>query len=190
MLCLAILPGAAVIAVAAAMAQDVSGVGAATAAGLVISNALGNVAGRVLWAALSDRLGYRPVFAGLFLVQLMALALLPGATSFGALSVCCFALMLCNGGAFSTMPACVAHYFGTRHVGRVYGLMLTAWGTAGIAGPLLMAHVFDASGHYAPALRLFALVMGAGLLLALLVRRPALGTAAGPIVHAAPAGAA
>jgi OFA family oxalate/formate antiporter-like MFS transporter len=172
-LCLAILPGAAVISAAAAMAQDVSGVGAAVAAGLVISNALGNVTGRVLWATLSDRLGYRNVFVALFLVQAAGLAVLPMARAFGLLSACSFALMLCNGGIFSTMPACVAHHFGTRHVGRVYGLMLTAWGTAAIAGPLVMAAVFDATRHYGPALQLFALLMLGGALLPLLVCRAA-----------------
>jgi MFS transporter, OFA family, oxalate/formate antiporter len=175
-----IMPGAAVIAVAAAMAQDVTGVGAGTAAGLVISNAIGNVAGRVLWAAASDRLGCKVVFAGMFVVQAGALLVMPRATSFGLLSGCAFAIMLCNGGGFSTMPAFVAHYFGARYVGQVYGLMLTAWGTAAIAGPLLMARVYDTTGHYAPALYLFAVATMAGSLLPLVVRRPAVRATARP----------
>jgi OFA family oxalate/formate antiporter-like MFS transporter len=172
MLFLNIMPGAAVISAAAAMAEDVSRVGAATAAALVISNAIGNVAGRVLWSAASDRLGCKAVFAAMFVVQAGALLVLPAAHSFGMLAVCAFVIMLCNGGGFSTMPVYVAHCFGSRHVGQVYGLMLTAWGTAAIAGPLLMASVFDSTGHYGQALRIFSMVMAGGLLLALAMRRP------------------
>jgi hypothetical protein len=47
--------------------------------------------------------------------------------------------------------------------------MLTAWGTAAIAGPLVMAAIFDATRHYGPALQLFALLMLGCALLPLLV---------------------
>ena len=95
--------------------------------------------------------------------------------------------MLCNGGGFSTMPAFIADCFGARHVGQVYGLMLTAWGMAAIAGPLLMASVFDATGHYGSALHIFAVVMVAGALVPLLVRRPGARTAALPALAVVPA---
>jgi len=36
------------------------------------------------------------------------------------------------------MPAFAADYFGSRNVGPIYGLMLTAWGFASAFGPLLM----------------------------------------------------
>src|SRR5262249_50943204 len=90
MLFLNIMPGAAVVPAAAAMAEDVGRVGAATAAALVISNAIGNVAGRVLWSAASDRLGCKAVFAAMFVVQAGALLVLPAAHSFGMLAACAF----------------------------------------------------------------------------------------------------
>jgi OFA family oxalate/formate antiporter-like MFS transporter len=182
-----IVPGAGIIAMAAAMAQDVSRAGAGAAAALVMSNAIGNVAGRVLWAATADRLGCKVVFCGMLLFQAVALLVMPGATSFWFLSGCAFAVMLSNGGGFSTMPAFVTQCFGARHVGQVYGLMLTAWGTAAIAGPLLMAQVFDSTGHYAPALQLFAVATLAGALLPIVVRLPAERGAAGLARLAVPA---
>jgi OFA family oxalate/formate antiporter-like MFS transporter len=80
--------------------------------------------------------------------------------------------MLCNGGGFSTMPAFVATCFGSRHVGQVYGLLLTAWGTAAIAGPLLLATLFDATRHYGLALHIFAVALVAGACIPLVMRRP------------------
>jgi MFS transporter, OFA family, oxalate/formate antiporter len=169
-----VIPGAAVISVAVPMAQDLTGVSAAAAAGLVISNAVGNVAGRLAWSAISDRVGRKPVFVTMFVVQAVVLLCLPAATSIGLLSVCSFIIMLCNGGGFSTMPAFTADSFGSRHVGQVYGLLLTAWGMAAIAGPLLLTSVFDRTGYYAPALYVFAVAMLAGAAIPPLVRRPEL----------------
>jgi hypothetical protein len=56
----------------------------------------------------------------------------------------------------------------------VYGLLLTAWGMAAIAGPLLLTSVFDRTGYYAPALYVFAVAMLAGAAIPPLVRRPEL----------------
>jgi MFS transporter, OFA family, oxalate/formate antiporter len=123
----------------------------------------------------------------MFLAQAGALLFMPRATSLGLLTACSFAIMLCNGGGFSTMPAFIADCFGARYVGQVYGLMLTAWGTAAIAGPLLMASVFDATRHYEPALRIFAVVMVAGALVPLLVRRDGARTAMLPALAVVPA---
>jgi len=39
------------------------------------------------------------------------------------------------------MPAFAADYFGSRNVGPIYGLMLTAWGFASGFGPLLIAYM-------------------------------------------------
>jgi OFA family oxalate/formate antiporter-like MFS transporter len=108
----------------------------------------------------------------MFLVQAGAWLVMPRATSFGLLTVCSFVFMLCNGGGFSTMPAFLADCFGTRYIGQAYGLMLTAWAAAAIAGPLLMASVVDATRHDGPALHIFAVVMVAGALIPLVVRRP------------------
>jgi MFS transporter, OFA family, oxalate/formate antiporter len=167
-----VIPGAAVISVAVPMAQDLTAVSASSAAGLVITNAIGNVAGRIVWSAISDRVGRKPVFVALFVVQALVLLWLPRASSFGLLSAGSFIIMLCNGGGFSTMPAFTAECFGSRHVGQVYGLLLTAWGMAAIAGPLALAAVFDSTGHYALALYVFAVALLAGAAIPALVRRP------------------
>ena len=41
-----------------------------------------------------------------------------------------------------------ADLYGTRNLGMNYGLLFTAWGAAGIIGPLIGARVYDAFGDY------------------------------------------
>ena len=39
------------------------------------------------------------------------------------------------GGGFATVPAYLRDMFGTRYVGAIHGLLITAWSMAGIFGP-------------------------------------------------------
>ena len=48
------------------------------------------------------------------------------------------------GGGFATVPAYLADMFGTTFVGAIHGRLLTAWSTAGIIGPFLIAWVREA----------------------------------------------
>ena len=70
------------------------------------------------------------------------------------------------------MPAFVADYFGSKNVGPIYGLMLTAWGFASAFGPLLIAHMRQADGSYAEALHVIAGVMAVSVVLPLIVSPP------------------
>jgi MFS family permease len=45
------------------------------------------------------------------------------------------------GGGFSTVPAYLKDMFGTRYVGAIHGLLLTAWSMAGIFGPVLVNYI-------------------------------------------------
>ena len=71
------------------------------------------------------------------------------------------------------MPAFTADYFGSKNVGSIYGLMLTAWGFASAFGPLLIAHMRQASGTYVGGLHVIAIVMAVSILLPLVMRPPA-----------------
>jgi OFA family oxalate/formate antiporter-like MFS transporter len=79
---------------------------------------------------------------------------------------------MCYGGGFGTMPAFTADYFGSKNVGPIYGLMLTAWGFASAFGPLLIAYMRQASGSYHGALHTIAGVMAVSLLLPIVVHPP------------------
>lgn len=70
------------------------------------------------------------------------------------------------------MPAFVADYFGSKNVGPIYGLMLTAWGFASAFGPLLIAYMRQANGSYSGALHVIAGVMAISVVLPLIVSPP------------------
>jgi len=71
-----------------------------------------------------------------------------------------------------TMPPFAADYFGSKNVGPIYGLMLTAWGCASAVGPLLIAYMRQTTGSYHGALHVIAGVMAVSALVPILVSRP------------------
>jgi OFA family oxalate/formate antiporter-like MFS transporter len=108
----------------------------------------------------------------MFLLQAIIFFVLPDVTRFGLFTLLAFLILLCYGGGFGTMPAFAADYFGPRYVGSIYGLMLTAWGFGSVVGPLLIAHIREATGHYGEALRIISLIMLISSVLPFLVHPP------------------
>jgi len=62
-------------------------------------------------------------------------------------------------------------------VGSIYGLMLTAWGFAGVLGPTLIAHIRQSTGHYSQALHVIAVIVLISAVLPLITRPPRSDTA-------------
>jgi OFA family oxalate/formate antiporter-like MFS transporter len=114
----------------------------------------------------------------MFLVQAVVFFSLPKIQSFPAFTTLCFVVLLCYGGGFGTMPAFAADYFGSENVGSIYGLMLTAWGFAGVLGPTLIARIRQSTGHYSHALYVIALITLCSAVIPLLLRPPTSSEAA------------
>jgi len=172
MLFLNTMAGISLISQAAPMAQEIARTSAATAAALVGIISIANAAGRFLWAWVSDFIGRRRVFLIMFLTQLVMFLVLSRVQSFTALAASAFIVLFCYGGGFGTMPAYAADYFGPRNVGSIYGLMLTAWGFAGVCGPTLIARMRQSTGHYTQALEMIAGIMLISAVLPLVIRPP------------------
>jgi len=141
----------------------------AVAGGTILAIAsIFNGLGRLFWAWLSDGIGRRAVFMTMFVTQGILYVLLPqirGEVLFA--TIACY-LLACYGGGFATMPAFAADSFGPAFIGRVYGTMLTAWGVAGVVGPLVFAHL-----RTEKALLVAAGLLAVGLILSIAYRRPA-----------------
>jgi OFA family oxalate/formate antiporter-like MFS transporter len=152
--------------------QELGRVSAVAAASMVGVASIGNALGRVFWAWASDSITRRATFAVMFLAQVLLFWALPTINSAGALTIVAFIVLMCYGGGFGTMPAFVADYFGSKNVGPIYGLMLTAWGFASAFGPLLIAYMRQANGSYGGALHVIAGVMALSVLLPLIVSPP------------------
>ena len=98
--------------------QELTKVTAFAAAGMVGVVSIGNAVGRVFWAAASDQLTRRWTFAVMFLLQVALFWLLPGLVSPAIVVLISFAILMCYGGGFGTMPAFAADYFGSKNVDR------------------------------------------------------------------------
>jgi len=151
--------GVAIISQAAPMAQEIARLDAAQAAALVGIISIANGSGRFLWAWLSDVVGRRAVFMMMFPIQALVFVSLPSIESVQLFTLLMCVILLCYGGGFGTMPAFVADYFGAENVGPIYGLMLTAWGFAGVLGPTLIATLRQSTGRYHEALYVIAALM-------------------------------
>lgn len=173
LLFLNVTAGIAVISEAAPMAEEIGGASATAAASLVSLIAIFNGVGRFAWAAFSDVIGRRWVFLCLFAIQAVVFFILPNAASFALFSALACVILFCYGGGFGTMPAFAADYFGSVNVGRIYGLMLTAWSAGGVVGPLLISRIRDSTGAYDTALYIIAGMMVVSCILPLVVRPPA-----------------
>jgi OFA family oxalate/formate antiporter-like MFS transporter len=164
--------GISLISQQAPLYQELAGVSAAVAAGMVGIASVGNALGRVFWAWSSDHLTRRSTFMLLFLIQVALFWILPGLNSVAALTLVAFVILSCFGGGFGTMPASVTDYFGPRNVGSIYGLMLTAWGLASLFGPMLLAGMREATGSYEDALHIIASLMALSIVLPCVLRSP------------------
>jgi OFA family oxalate/formate antiporter-like MFS transporter len=172
LLFLNVTAGISIIAEAAPMAQELGGASEVQAAALVGTIAIFNGLGRLVWAALSDMIGRRAVFVLLFLGQATVFFLLSQAHTYDTFLVLTCVGLLCYGGGFGTMPAFAADYFGARDVGKIYGLMLTAWGAGALLGPTMLSRLRDSTGGYSAGLHAIAAIMLVSAVVPLLVRAP------------------
>ena len=145
-LCLNVTAGIGVIGQASAMSQEMfpGKVSAVAAAGFVGLMSLFNMAGRFIWASVSDFLGRKNTYLCFFVLGTVLYALVPSTGRLGnvGLFVLSFVIIISMyGGGFSTIPAYLKDMFGTRYVGAIHGLLLTAWSAAGVFGPVLVNYI-------------------------------------------------
>jgi MFS family permease len=145
-LCLNVTAGIGVIGQASAMSQEMfpGHITAVAAAGFVGLMSLFNMGGRFLWASTSDYVGRKNTYFAFFALGTALYLLVPYAGSIGSVTVfvLCFVVIISMyGGGFATVPAYLKDMFGTRYVGAIHGMLLTAWSMAGIFGPVLVNYI-------------------------------------------------
>ena len=157
-LCLNVTAGIGVLGQASAMSQEMfrGQITAVAASGLVGLFSLFNMIGRFFWSSTSDYIGRKNTYFVFFALGTVLYALVPyaGAIRSVALFVLCYAVIFSMyGGGFATVPAYLRDMFGTRYVGAIHGLLLTAWSMAGIFGPVLVNYIreYNVTHGVAPA---------------------------------------
>ena len=161
-----------------------AGLTAAAATFAITVGAVGNAGGRILSGWLSDALGRLTTLRVMVLGSAVAMpALFIWREQVLLLYVLVAVVYWCYGTQLSVFASTTADLYGTRNLGMNYGLLFTAWGTAGIIGPIIAARVFDAFGDYRYAFyaaSALALLAFASLILAGTTRSTVAGIEAQP----------
>ena len=149
-----------------------AGMGATAAAFAVTVGAIGNAAGRIASGWLSDLVGRLMTLRVMILVSALAMpALFAWREEAFLLYLFVVVVYWCFGTQLSVFASTSADFFGTKHLGLNYGLLFTAYGVAGLIGPIIAGLVFDTFNDYR-----YAFFIAAGLavvaLLSLAFARP------------------
>lgn len=171
MLILSASAGLMIIAHAAGIAKDQAGIdkwGFVPVATLAIFNTLGRIVG----GTLSDRIGRTRTMFLAFVCQAINMFAFshyttPGLVIFGAAFT-----GVCYGTLFPLMPSAIADFYGVRNLGVNYGLLFTAFGLAGVFGPILGGRMHDLFHSYSYSYIISAIMLLAGAVVALTVRPP------------------
>ena len=171
-LALNVTAGIALISQAAASATDIAGYTAVGAAGLVGVLAVFNGGGRIVWAVVSDHTGRMPAFAAMLGLQGICLLLIPHASNAALFFLLAAVIYLCYGGGFGTMPATAGDYFGVRHAGAIYGLMILGWSLGGIIGPVVISALIGGAKNYTLGYTVIAVIALVATLLTVITKVP------------------
>ncbi len=142
----------------------------ATSAGMAagvagLFGAIGSASGRILSGWLSDRIGRLTTLRIMIFVSALAMPALFIWREQAILFYLLVAIVYwCFGAQLSVFATTSADFFGTRYLGLNYGLLFTAYGVAGVIGPIIAGRVFDAFGDYR-----YAFFSAAGLALVALL---------------------
>jgi OFA family oxalate/formate antiporter-like MFS transporter len=110
--------------------------------------AIFNALGRIFWGRVSDWIDRPRAMMIMFLAQGMAFMLLISVESHLAVFLASAWVGLNFGGNFALFPSATADYFGTKNFGMNYGWIFTAYGVAGILGPVVGGVLFDVTQQY------------------------------------------
>ncbi len=162
--------GIGLLAVASPMAQEVIGMTPAQAASLVGIIGVVNGGGRIVWSTVSDWIGRGVTYLVFFALEVAAFYALSITTEGLIFQALVLLIISCYGGGFSCMPAFLSDIFGVRQLASIHGSILTAWGIAGVAGPVILAVMKENTGGYTATLQLFAGLLALAFLVSAVIQ--------------------
>ncbi len=162
--------GIAILAVASPMGVEIAGLSAGAATVMVGIMGVFNGAGRLIWASISDYIGRPNLYTIFFVLQIGVFAILPFTTNGILFQILLFIMITCYGGGFSAIPAYIGDIFGTKQLGAIHGYILTAWAAAGLAGPFIVAEIYEATQSYALSLYIFVAMFLVALIISIIIR--------------------
>ena len=141
---LAVLAGLMALGHAAAIVDDADGPGGAAVMAAGLASASGG-----LWIALvADRTATDRLLRLLPLGSAVVLVIAAVVSHGVVLMVAVAGIAFTYGALIAIYPLAVAQRFGQDGYSRAYGRVFTAWGTAGLVGPVGAGHLFEVTGSY------------------------------------------
>ncbi len=166
---------------------DLAAAGAAASTAYAVAFELSNGLGRIGWGFIADRIGWRRSMMIMAVTQsFLMIAFYYMCGSLVALYVFLALTGFNFGGNFALFPLATANWFGVKNLGINYGLMFSAYGIGGIAGPIMAGMFKDAGADkglsvwLAPFLIAGALCLVAGILVST-AKEPQLEAVAEPV---------
>ncbi|NOR28099.1 MAG: MFS transporter [Lutibacter sp.] len=163
--------GIAIIASASPMMQEKLNYTPMEAAAMVGLIGVFNGLGRILWSSFSDYLGRANTYIVFFAFQILAFYFLPKISTEIGFLVILFTVITMYGGGFATLPAFLGDLFGTKQLGAIHGMVLAAWGLAGVVGPTIYDMVKKSTGSLDETLEVFAGLFVIALIVSLLMKQ-------------------
>jgi OFA family oxalate/formate antiporter-like MFS transporter len=139
--------------------------------------AIFNTVGRITSGFLSDKIGRSRTMVLAFVLQAINMFIFTYYTSPSLVIFGSAFTGLCYGTLFTLMPSATADFYGVRNLGVNYGLLFTAFGVAGVFGPMLGGRVRDTFGSYHHSFLISAGLLLVGAVLAFTLRPPITQTA-------------
>ena len=150
-----------------------SGFDAPSAAFAITIGAIGSASGRFLSGWMSDHFGRLFTLRGIILLSMIATpSLYLWREQVMLFYILLFVVYYCYGTQLSVYTALAGDFYGTRYLATNYGVLLLAWGFAGVLGPVIGARVFVSTGTYQYAFFGSAVLACAALGLLSIVRPP------------------
>jgi MFS family permease len=145
----------------------------------MVIGACGNASGRILSGWMSDKLGRINVLRTMIAISMVAMPLLYLAGGeVVMLYLVVFVVYWCYGTQLSVNGSATSDFWGTKNAGINYGMLFTAWGVAGIIGPLIGGKLFDKYHDYQAAFYAAAALAAVALICEMLAKRPVRASAA------------
>lgn len=161
---------------AAAIIAHFGGTAAAAVTGVTLLS-IGNASGRLAAGWLSDLVAVRSVAAISHLIGAIGFVVVL-ANPNGTGAVITMALAgVSYGMAAGIYPSAVSIFLGRENYGRNFAVLLTAWGVAGLLGPVAGGFFFDLTGDYRVALEFACVASLLGLFNAMRLPRTRLSEA-------------
>ena len=163
--------GLMVISQASPIGQELAGLDVRSAGIAIVILSVFNGLGRLGFGALSDRIGRKNTFLAAFALEILTFVfVLPNASGFASYAIGVGLIGATYGAFMGVMPSITADYFGTKNIGVNYAWVYTAWGAAGILGPMVGVMM---KGAWVPSFYLLAGICVVGMIIMALTNPPA-----------------